>query len=130
LRAYESIRYARATATQASSRLNQYIFHLPDGPEQEERDRQMKTAMEVALSEVGEDVRRRVQSTATVGGASADVMGRAQGNGAPADPNRDNANQWADKVKSRVQFGYDADVEAEKWWAEHGHRTIGVLARL
>ncbi|KAF8122377.1 hypothetical protein EV363DRAFT_1436721 [Boletus edulis] len=31
--AYESIRYDRATATQASSRLNQHIFHLPDGPE-------------------------------------------------------------------------------------------------
>ncbi|KAF8421749.1 hypothetical protein L210DRAFT_3672418 [Boletus edulis BED1] len=33
LRAYESIRYDCATATQASSRLNQHIFHLPDGPE-------------------------------------------------------------------------------------------------
>ena len=87
----------------------------------------MKAAMEVALSEVGEDVRQRVRSTATVGGASADVAGGAQGG---ADPNRDNANQWADKAKSRVQFGYDADVEAEKWWAEHGQKTIGVLARM
>jgi hypothetical protein len=86
--------------------------------------------MEVALSEVGEDVRRRVRGMATVGGASADVVDRAQGNGAPADPNRDNANQWADKAKSRVQFGCDVDVEAEKWWAEHGKRTIGVLARM
>ena len=86
----------------------------------------MRAAMEVALSEVGEDVRRRVQSTATVRGANADVVGRAYG----VDPNRDNANQWADKVKSRVQFGYDADAEAEKWWAEHGRSTIGVLARL
>ncbi|KAI9463897.1 FAD/NAD(P)-binding domain-containing protein [Boletus coccyginus] len=110
LRAYESIRFARATATQASSRLNQYIFHLPDGPEQEDRDRQMRAAMEVALSEVGDDVRRRVESTAIDG-----------------DPlNHDNANQWADKAKSWVQFGYNADVESEKWWAEHGQRAIGV----
>ena len=87
----------------------------------------MKAAMEVALSEVGEDVRQRVRSTATVGGASADVAGGTQGSG---DPNRDNANQWADKAKSRAQFGYDADVEAEKWWAEHGQKTIGVLARM
>ena len=38
LRAYERLRYDRASATQASSRLNQHIFHLPDGPEQEKRD--------------------------------------------------------------------------------------------
>ncbi|KAI9458997.1 hypothetical protein HD554DRAFT_2298655 [Boletus coccyginus] len=113
LRAYESIRFARAVATQASSRPNQYIFHLPDGPEQEGRDRQMRAAMEVALSEAGDDVRRRVESA-----------------GADADPlNHDNANQWVDKAKSWVQFGYDADVESEKWWAEHGQRAIGVVAR-
>ncbi|KAF8134218.1 hypothetical protein EV363DRAFT_1160497 [Boletus edulis] len=128
LRAYESIRYDRATATQASSRLNQHIFHLPDGPEQEERDRQMRMAMEAALSEVGEQVRRRVHNTATVTSASAVVAGQKVG--APADANRDNANQWADKAKSRIQFGYDADAEAEKWWAEHGQKTIGVLARM
>ena len=89
----------------------------------------MRATMEVALSEVGKDMRWRVRSTATMGGASADVVGRAQGNGAPVDPNRVNANQWADKVKSRVQFWHDPDVEAEKWWAEHGQRTIDVLAQ-
>ncbi|KAF8445007.1 hypothetical protein L210DRAFT_3643173 [Boletus edulis BED1] len=122
------IRYDRATATQASSRLNQHIFHLPDGPEQEERDRQMRMAMEAALSEVEEQVRRRVHNTATVTSASAVVAGQKVG--APADANRDNANRWADKAKSRIQFGYDADAEAEKWWAEHGQKTIGVLARM
>ncbi|KAN0091583.1 hypothetical protein V8E55_005149 [Tylopilus felleus] len=127
LRAYESIRYDRATATQASSRLNQHIFHLPDGPEQEERDRQMREAMELALSQEDEDVRRRVRSTATVGEARTGIATSmvVQPNG---DANRDNANQWADKEKSRVQFGYDADVEAEKWWAEHGEKTIAPLA--
>jgi hypothetical protein len=58
----------------------------------------MRAAMEVASSEVGEDVRRRVRSTATVGGGNADVVGRAQGNGAPVDPNHD-------KVKSRCSLG-------------------------
>lgn len=30
-----------------------------------------------------------------------------------------NQNQWADKTKSDVLFGYDADTEVEKWWAAH-----------
>ncbi|KAG9309242.1 FAD/NAD(P)-binding domain-containing protein [Chiua virens] len=128
LRAYESIRYARATDTQASSRLNQHIFHLPDGPKQEERDRQMRAATVAALKEVSEDVAQRVRNTATVPGVSADM--NLGGNTNKEDANRGNANQWADKDKSRVQFGYDADVEAEKWWKEHGMRTIGPLARL
>ncbi|KAI0721770.1 hypothetical protein C8Q72DRAFT_787710 [Fomitopsis betulina] len=46
LYAYESLRLPRASATQASSRLNQTIFHLPDGPDQEARDFQMRKAME------------------------------------------------------------------------------------
>ena len=131
LRAYESIRYDRATATQASSRLNQRIFHLPDGLEQEERDRQMKAAMEVALNEVGEEVRRMVESTATVGATRVSAReGKdvADEGGAPAPSDGNNPNQWADKVKSRVQFGYDADADAERWWAEHGAKTIGMLA--
>ena len=49
LYAYESLRLPRASATQASSRLNQTIFHLPDGPDQEARDFQMRKAMEAAL---------------------------------------------------------------------------------
>jgi hypothetical protein len=45
----ETKRLARATATQESSRLNQKIFHLPDGPEQRARDDAMRTAMEAEL---------------------------------------------------------------------------------
>jgi len=101
LHAYQSIRYDRATATQASSRLNQHIFHLPDGPQQEERDRQMRAAIEDALR-----VARGEKSTLASAG---------------------NANQWADKEKNRVQFGYDADEEAEKWWCNHGHTVQAVM---
>jgi hypothetical protein len=66
----------------------------------------MRAAVEMALTEV----RRRVRSTTTAGGTSEDPVGGAQGKGAPVDLNCGNANQWADKVKSRVQFGYDADL--------------------
>lgn len=101
----------------------------------------MRRAMEVALSQESEDVRRRVRSTATVVDARAGASAGAgadgsrdgevkQGNDATVDPSRGNANQWADKEKNQVQFGYDADVEAEKWWAEHGQRAIGPLARM
>ena len=88
----------------------------------------MKVAMEVALSEAGDDVRRRVESTATVGGANTSTnVGAGAGVGVDADPlHRGNPNQWADKARSWVQFGYDADVECERWWAEHGQRAIGV----
>ena len=42
-------RLPRATATQESSRLNQNIFHLPDGPEQRARDDAMRAAMAAEL---------------------------------------------------------------------------------
>jgi hypothetical protein len=43
------LRLPRATATQESSRLNQKIFHLHDGPEQRERDEGMRAAMHAEL---------------------------------------------------------------------------------
>jgi 2-polyprenyl-6-methoxyphenol hydroxylase-like FAD-dependent oxidoreductase len=43
LRRYESVRLPRASKIQAMSAQNKVRFHLPDGPEQEERDRQMAT---------------------------------------------------------------------------------------
>jgi salicylate hydroxylase len=43
LRLYESVRMPRASKIQAMSAQNKVRFHLPDGPEQEERDRQMAT---------------------------------------------------------------------------------------
>ena len=55
LRAYQSIRHARASATQMDSRMNQHIFHLPDGPQQEARDASMRAAMEEARKEARAD---------------------------------------------------------------------------
>jgi salicylate hydroxylase len=43
LRRYEAVRLPRAARIQALSAQNKVRFHLPDGPEQEERDRQMAT---------------------------------------------------------------------------------------
>lgn len=42
-------RLPRATVTQESSRLNQKIFHLPDGPDQRTRDEAMRAAMGAEL---------------------------------------------------------------------------------
>ncbi|KAG2119400.1 hypothetical protein DEU56DRAFT_121276 [Suillus clintonianus] len=101
LYAYQSLRYDRATATQTSSSLNRHIFHHPDGPEQEERDNEMRVATEDAKR-----VARGEQSTLALAG---------------------NANQWADKKKSDIQFGYDADEEAEKWWVANGDKLMSLF---
>jgi salicylate hydroxylase len=44
LRQYEQLRLPRASRVQAMSTANKTRFHLPDGPQQRERDRQMATA--------------------------------------------------------------------------------------
>jgi len=38
-----------------------------------------------------------------------------------------NANQWADKKKSDIQYGYDADEEAEKWWLANGDKLMTLV---
>jgi salicylate hydroxylase len=42
------------------------------------------------------------------------------------EPSRDcsagNANVWADRTKNRIQFCYDAEAEAERWWRTSGQR--------
>lgn len=106
LRGYELLRYSRTAATQASSRLNQHIFHLPDGPEQEERDASMRAAMCAELAKWGL-------------GSSASTDFNGEGN----------SNQWADPRKNREQFGYDADAEAERWWRETGSRLCQHVRR-
>ena len=93
LKAYEDLRLPRTADTQESSRLNQYIFHLPDGPEQRKRDDSMRRAMELELA-----------------GNTAELQRESTGN----------LNQWADRTKSKILFGYDADAEVDKWWASHG----------
>ena len=77
-------RLPRVSTTQDSSRLNQKIFHLPDGSAQRARDEAMCTAMVAELSERGKLI-------PTVG----------------------NPNQWADRTKSRIEFGYDTYTEVE-----------------
>ena len=93
LKAYEDLRLPRTAMVQESSRLNQHIFHLPDGPEQRERDDNMRKAMALELSGDSGALRRE-----SIG----------------------NQNQWADRGKSDELFGYDADAEVDKWWAAHG----------
>lgn len=108
LEAYQALRLPRTAETQASSRLNQKIFHLPDGPEQEARDASMRSAMEVELR-----------------------MLERERNGEPAvldDALEGNYNQWADRRKNEQQFGYDAEAVADQWWQEHGKLEIGILA--
>lgn len=93
LKAYEDLRLPRTSVVQESSRLNQHIFHLPDGPEQRERDANMRKAMALELAGKTDELQR-----GTAG----------------------NQNQWADRAKSNDLFGYDADAEVDKWWAAHG----------
>ncbi|KAF8994810.1 hypothetical protein BDQ17DRAFT_1251326 [Cyathus striatus] len=99
LKAYEQIRKTRTTETQIASRMNQEIFHYPDGPEQEARDASMRLGMEIALREV-------------------------KGECVVEDESVGNSNLWADRARSRVSFGYDAEVEVERWWVENGERVL------
>ena len=101
LKAYQDLRLPRTAEVQGSSRLNQRIFHLPDGPEQRERDANMKKAMALELSGNKEALRRE-----SIG----------------------NRNQWADKAKTDILFGYDADAEVDKWWTARG-KVLVVPAR-
>ena len=101
LKAYQDLRLPRTAMIQESSRLNQHIFHLPDGPEQRARDESMRKAMALELAGKTDELQRE-----SVG----------------------NQNQWADKTKSNVLFGYDADAEVDKWWASHG-RKLELLVR-
>jgi len=89
LRAYQSIRHGRASATQMDSRVNQHIFHLPDGPQQEARDASMRAAMEEARKEARAD---------------------------DADGCVGSANLWGDRARNMQAFDYDADKAVEEWW--------------
>ncbi|RDX40070.1 FAD/NAD(P)-binding domain-containing protein [Lentinus brumalis] len=103
LQAYENLRLPRTAETQRQSRLNQTIFHLPDGPEQEQRDADMRKATEAELRRWREGKRAADEKLAG------------------------SANQWADEDKNMAQFAYDADAAAERWWAEVGQKQVGGL---
>ncbi|KAJ7920819.1 hypothetical protein B0H13DRAFT_2249664 [Mycena leptocephala] len=51
LRGYQRLRYDRTAQTQRDALANHSTFHLDDGPKQEERDRSMRAAMEVAFTQ-------------------------------------------------------------------------------
>jgi len=95
LEAYQDLRLRRTAVAQESSRLNRRTFNLPDGPEQRERDEKMRSAMALELSD---------NSGASGGGSGV------------------NQEQWGDKEKNDIFFGYDADAEVDKWWVAHGKK--------
>ncbi len=76
-------------------------------PEQEERDISMRKGMEDSLRE-------------------------ERGEPSRYDDSAGNANVWADRTKNRIQFCYDAEAEAERWWRTSGSWIIGesLAARL
>jgi salicylate hydroxylase len=53
LRHYERVRLPRASRLQAISGDNKARFHLPDGPQQEQRDAQMVAGASWSLNAVG-----------------------------------------------------------------------------
>ena len=50
-----------------------------------------------------------------------------RGGGKPSISTDGNPNQWADRTKSRIQFGYDAYAEVERWWSAGGRERIEAL---
>ncbi|KZW01800.1 FAD/NAD(P)-binding domain-containing protein [Exidia glandulosa HHB12029] len=116
LKAYESLRHQRTAEVQASSRLNQHIFHLPDGADQEERDAQMRETLKGVDYGVGLPPR-------TAGAPPKDATAVAQ----DVLEHEGNPNQWADTRKSQTLFGYNAEKAAKEWLVEHGLETPAVF---
>ena len=85
LRGYEALRLPRTAETQNQSRLNQKIFHLPDGDEQRRRDADMRRATEGELRKLRE---RGFSGSTTTGLKVKEGKGEAEGS----------ANQWADEA--------------------------------
>ena len=103
---HRNARLPRASTTQDSSRLNQKIFHLPDGPAQRARDKAMRATMAAVLDNNNDE----------------------RGGGNPSISTDGNPNQRADRTKNRIQFGYDAYAEVERWWSAGGRERIEALA--
>ncbi|CAE7183515.1 unnamed protein product [Rhizoctonia solani] len=100
LREYQDLRLPRTAESQKSARLNQFIFHLPDGPEQLARDGDMSQAMEWEQA----------------------WLSREKGKNGVLKEERiwaGNMNQWADQTKNKLQFGYDAFEAVEEWWRQN-----------
>lgn len=113
LRAYQQLRLPRTSETQLSARLNQTIFHLPDGPAQAARDADMRQAMEW-------DLARQKKERKILDGRAA-----AQASAMEDDVSwQGNMNQWADQTKNKSQFGYDAYAAADDWWNNTGKKEL------
>jgi salicylate hydroxylase len=67
-------------------------------PEQAARDQSMREGMEDAL--------RQERGEPSIYGSAG------------------NANVWADRTKNRIQFLYDAEEAAERWWKTSGRWEI------
>ncbi|KAL0568167.1 hypothetical protein V5O48_013826 [Marasmius crinis-equi] len=88
-RAYEELRYTRATGTQSGALDNRHLLHMDDGPAQEARDAKMRLALQ--LDQAGID----------------------------HDGSLNDATIWSNKEKITEAFGYDADKSTDQWWASH-----------
>ncbi|KIK68672.1 hypothetical protein GYMLUDRAFT_92186 [Collybiopsis luxurians FD-317 M1] len=96
LKAYENIRFERATTTQRLSSESRGYFHLPDGPAQRARDAGMRAEMEVlAALAKGETVPPEVLSMVE--------------NGRKSRQKEDDA-----------QYKYDITQVTDNWWQENG----------
>ena len=102
LKAYQDIRIQRTAAAQAVSRAYQRFYHLPDGPEQRQRDENLKKAM--AYEVAGNTAELRNQPFA-------------------------NQKDGQDKANTDMIFGYDADVEVDQWWASHGKELEALASK-
>ena len=122
LKAYEKLRLHRTAMTQETSALNKYIFHLDDGPEQEARDASMRRAM--LAEERAEAAEAESACAAPTPASEVKSAGSGGSGGFPRARNAENANQWADRKKNQIQYGYDADAEVEKWWIAEGERQL------
>lgn len=148
LHAYEAHRVPRATATFESAGLNRFTFHLADGPAQEARDRSMRRAMRVEMRAArargigvgldggGVGSMGSFGSSGTVSSEQADSASVRSADGVVYGErmkkerrNADNANQWADAAKNDAQYGYDAEEEADAWWAREGAVLVARLER-
>jgi len=94
LEAYQDLRLGRTAAVQKTSRLSKRFFHLPDGPEQRERDEGLLKAM----------------TSQSSGDNSGGSLRESAGN----------QNRQAAKSENDIMFGYDADDEVDRWWAARG----------
>ncbi|KAF8733221.1 hypothetical protein AX14_004040 [Amanita brunnescens Koide BX004] len=100
LKAYEALRYDRASGVQLTALSLQKVFHYPDGPEQCQRDAAMLQTMDLVLKE-------------------------ARGETIPKDAFGKNQNAWVDKAKKDALLGHDVEEEVEEWWSEHGSDIVG-----